>query len=167
MDGDHIHEFDIFESELFGGKTKTLIMPIAAYDAMPNDLRESLRLGHDVMFPENRRYAFVAWHAYERIRDDIEDAIDGLAFDRAKAAHNRDRSAAVPLEVVKLIDEGVTPLAAWRKHRGMRQAELAEASGVERSYVAHLEGGKRQGTPETLARLAKVLGCTVDDLIES
>jgi len=167
MDGDHIHEFDIFESELFGGKTKTLIMPIAAYDAMPNDVRESLRLGRDVMFPENRRYAFVAWHAYERIRDDIEDAIDGLAFDRAKAAHDRDPSGAVPLEVVKLIDEGATPLAAWRKHRGMRQAELAQASGVERSYVAHLEGGKRQGTPETLARLAKALGCAVDDLIES
>jgi DNA-binding Xre family transcriptional regulator len=142
-------------------------VPIAAWDALPSDVREGLCTDTDVDFAVNgdrRRFAIVRWRAYERIREDIEDALDGLAFDRAKEVHARE-GGATPLEVMRAIDEGRNPIAAWRNYRKMRQAGLAGAAGIERSYLSHLEGGARQGTPDTLARIARALGCRVEDLM--
>jgi DNA-binding Xre family transcriptional regulator len=149
------------------GRPGSVIVPIAAWDALPNEVREGLRADTDVEFAVNgdrRCFAIVRWQAYEQIREDIEDTLDGLAFDRAREAHERE-GGGTPIEVVQAIEEGRHPIAAWRKHRKMRQADLAGAAGIERSYLSHLESGTRQGTPDTLAHIARALGCRVEDLI--
>ena len=47
----------------------------------------------------------------------------------------------------------------WRRARGMTQAELAGASGVERSHLAKIERGDViEPRPATLRRLADALG---------
>lgn len=54
---------------------------------------------------------------------------------------------------------------ARRLDNEMSQEQLAEASGLERSYVGRLERGGSQPTLLALLKLAKGLECDVADLI--
>jgi DNA-binding XRE family transcriptional regulator len=58
-----------------------------------------------------------------------------------------------------------TPLAFWRKHRGMTQIELSQAAGISQPYLAQLEYGQREGAVSVYARLAKLLNVRIDDLV--
>lgn len=51
-----------------------------------------------------------------------------------------------------------------REATGLTQKALAEAAGISAPFLHDLENGNRNARPETWARIAKVLGCTVDDL---
>nr|WP_237400110.1 helix-turn-helix transcriptional regulator [Rhodovulum sulfidophilum] len=42
---------------------------------------------------------------------------------------------------------------------------MAEKAGVNRVTVAELETGRKQGSAQTLKKIADALGVTVDDLI--
>ena len=54
----------------------------------------------------------------------------------------------------------------WRRARGLTQAELSEASDVERSHLAKIERGEvEEPRPDTLRRLAEALGVEVLDLL--
>ena len=60
----------------------------------------------------------------------------------------------------------VKGLRWWRRARGLTQAELAEASGVERSHLAKIERGEvNEPRPDTLRRLAEALGVDVMHLL--
>jgi transcriptional regulator with XRE-family HTH domain len=56
-------------------------------------------------------------------------------------------------------------LLAWRKHRGMTQAELAARIGIARSYLTKIERGDRRYDQPFLEGAAEALGCTVQDLL--
>lgn len=60
----------------------------------------------------------------------------------------------------------MTGIYLIRKERGMTQIELARRVNLSQPYIHDLELGNRRGHPETLARIAKVLKCTVNDLKE-
>lgn len=51
-------------------------------------------------------------------------------------------------------------LAAWRRHRGMTQQQLADAVGTSGSVISELEAGKTKLSPKWLRRLAPVLNTT-------
>lgn len=51
-----------------------------------------------------------------------------------------------------------------REGKGLRQEELAHILGVSRSAVAMWETDKSYPRGETLAKLASVLDCTIDEL---
>jgi transcriptional regulator with XRE-family HTH domain len=51
-----------------------------------------------------------------------------------------------------------------RKARGMRQQDLAAASGLTRSSVANIESGRQDLTVASLIAFAKALGVTLDVL---
>lgn len=53
-----------------------------------------------------------------------------------------------------------------RKAKGWSKSKLAAYSGVARSYITELEHGKYIPTVYTLSRIAKALGCTMDELIK-
>jgi DNA-binding XRE family transcriptional regulator len=59
---------------------------------------------------------------------------------------------------------GVSHLAKnvrhWRIAAGLTQTAVAERSGMNRSYLSHLESGRRNPTLATLERLAKTLKVT-------
>lgn len=57
-------------------------------------------------------------------------------------------------------------LATLRKKRGMSQAKLAEAVGVEQPTIQRWESGKRLPDLDSLHRLATVLGVTPGALLE-
>ena len=58
-----------------------------------------------------------------------------------------------------------TPLAFWRGHRGLTQAELAGRVGIAQASLARAEIGRRGLKVETYARLAKVLRTRIEDLL--
>ena len=57
------------------------------------------------------------------------------------------------------------PMKACRIAAGMLQQEVAEAVGVDRSAVAHWESGKAMPRAEKLITLARLYGCSVEQLL--
>lgn len=56
--------------------------------------------------------------------------------------------------------------AKLRIQKGLTQQELADLVGVKRSTVAMWEKKKSFPRADKLIRLAKIYGCTVDDLLK-
>ena len=98
---------------------------------------------------------------YERLRafaEDGEDALAALAAEARIAAGE----GAVPGEVVKLmIEHGLPPLTAWRKYRGLTQAQLATRAGLSQVWVSRIEAGGGYGSRATRGKLAEALGAPV------
>lgn len=58
-------------------------------------------------------------------------------------------------------------LKLLREERGMNQSELAEASGVNQATISRIESGEmHQLKSDALKRLARVLGVTIDSLLD-
>ena len=98
---------------------------------------------------------------YERLRvlaEEGEDIADALAIEaRVKAGEGT-----MPGEVLGLmLDEGLSPLAAWRRYRGLSQAELARRAGLSQVWVGRIEAGGGYGTPKTRRKLAGALDAPV------
>lgn len=92
---------------------------------------------------------------------DLLDARDHAAAMRAVAA------GADTLTDAELDDylAAPTPLAYWRKRRGMTQAQLAASLAISQPYLAQLEAGKRTGDVTLYARLAEALQLRIEDLV--
>jgi len=66
-----------------------------------------------------------------------------------------DENEWVPHEVVEyLVDEQCSPAAAWRKHLGLTQTEVAKRIGITQAAYAQQETAKkpRKATREKIAR---------------
>ncbi len=57
-------------------------------------------------------------------------------------------------------------IAQLRKNAKMKQADLAEAMGVDRSTIAKWESGISSPKSAVLPKLANVLGCNIEKLFE-
>jgi transcriptional regulator with XRE-family HTH domain len=80
---------------------------------------------------------------------------------RAQAGEER-----IPARLARRLVEGEHPIRAWREHRGLTQAHLAERAGVGQSYVAMPEAGERKGAGTRLRAIARALGVELDDLAD-
>jgi DNA-binding XRE family transcriptional regulator len=58
-----------------------------------------------------------------------------------------------------------TPLAFWRRHRGLTQAALAAQVEIAQPSLAQAETGRRGLSVETYAKLAKALKVRIEDLL--
>lgn len=102
---------------------------------------------------------------YDRLREAAEDLADLQAYDRAKAALDTGEEELIPAASVERILDGENPVRVFRDLRGLTQKDLAEASGVNRVYIAEIETGKKRGSANALKALAEALRVSVDDLI--
>ncbi|MGV8854357.1 MAG: helix-turn-helix transcriptional regulator [Devosia sp.] len=98
---------------------------------------------------------------YEHLRQAAEDLADIEAYDRAIAAGEE----SIPAEYVNRMIDGESPLRVFRDLRGLTQAALATASGVNRVQIADIEAKRKTGSVATLRKLAASLGVTIDDLV--
>jgi DNA-binding XRE family transcriptional regulator len=70
----------------------------------------------------------------------------------------------VPNEVVKLsFERGVTPMAAWREHFGLTQAEVAARMGITQAAYAQVERVK-QPRKVTLEKASAAMGLELEQL---
>jgi DNA-binding XRE family transcriptional regulator len=108
--------------------------------------------------PSGERLVTMTAEAYQ----DLIDALDAAIAMREIAA------GAMPTvgeaDVAAYL-AAASPLAFWRKHRGMTQVALSQAAGISQPYLAQLENGRREATVTVYARLAKLLGVRIDDLV--
>jgi transcriptional regulator with XRE-family HTH domain len=58
-----------------------------------------------------------------------------------------------------------TPLAFFRKQRGMSQDTLAKRAGITQSYLSEIEIGRKSGDIRTLRKLADALKVSLDNLV--
>jgi DNA-binding XRE family transcriptional regulator len=103
---------------------------------------------------------------YERLVEEAEMLQDVRAYDEAKKAIAEGEEL-IPGEVTYAILDGGNPVRVWREHRGLTQQQLAEAVGISVPYLSQIESGKRRGSAEVLAAIAKELGLSLDDIVGS
>lgn len=71
---------------------------------------------------------------------------------------------AIPGKVVDLhFDKGLTPVAAWREHLRLTQAEVAVRMGVTQAAYAQMEAAKRP-RKATLEKIAAAMGLALEQL---
>ena len=101
---------------------------------------------------------------YERLREAAEDLADIAAYARAKAALASGADELIPADFANRLIAGENPVRVYRDFRGLTQAALSEASGVNRVQIANIESGTKRGSIDTLKKLAGALGVSLDDL---
>lgn len=102
---------------------------------------------------------------YEALLSAAEDAEDILVAERGLA-----RIASGQEELISdaEMDEYLgapTPLAFWRKKRGLTQAALAKTVGVTQAYLSEIESGKKEARVGVLKELSTTLKVSVDELV--
>jgi ribosome-binding protein aMBF1 (putative translation factor) len=101
-------------------------------------------------------------------------------YDRLLAAANEDAAdAAVAKKVIARNEEVLseaemdellaakTPLAFWRKKRGLTQTELAQAAEIAQGFLSEIESGLKTGDVKVLQRIATALEISLLDLVPS
>lgn len=63
----------------------------------------------------------------------------------------------MPSAVLGSILDGMSAIAAWRKYRGLTQAELAKRAGLSQVWIGRIEAGGGHGTPATRRKIAAAL----------
>lgn len=76
----------------------------------------------------------------------------------------RDVRFGTPPLVVAAIEDGCTPLRAWREYKGMTQVELSETANVQRTVISRIETRKNKPRWATLKKLADTLMIDPDQL---
>jgi ribosome-binding protein aMBF1 (putative translation factor) len=90
-----------------------------------------------------------------------EDAVDAVI---AKKAIARDEETLSEAEVDELL-AARTPLAFWRKKRGLTQTDLAKAAGIAQGFLSEIESGLKTGDLTVLQRIAIALEISLLDLV--
>ncbi len=97
-------------------------------------------------------------------------AAEDLADSKAVAAFRRKLEAGeeelVPSEIVDRILNGESRIKVWREHRGLTSKALADRAGIAQGFLSQIETGRREGTIDTLLKIAAELHLAVDDLVE-
>jgi transcriptional regulator with XRE-family HTH domain len=63
-------------------------------------------------------------------------------------------------------EELATKIRKLRTQKEWSQEELADRAGLHRTYISHLENGKRQISVETLCKIAAGLGISSSELMK-
>jgi len=53
-----------------------------------------------------------------------------------------------------------------REENNMTQGDIVRATGIDRSYMSALEGGKQNPTLETIKKIAQALEVSMDQLLK-
>jgi DNA-binding XRE family transcriptional regulator len=99
-------------------------------------------------------------------RAEYEELLGRASHDAENADARKAELAAdgvvLPPEVSAAILRGDSRLKAIRNWRDETQQHLAFKTGIGQGYLSDLENGRRTGTPDTIAKLAKALKAPVE-----
>jgi len=115
--------------------------------------------------PNGDRMAVIPVEEYERLVEAAEETTDVRAYDEAKRRLASGQDELLPSAMVNRILDGENALRVWREHRGLTLKELADKAQVSAPFVSQIEKGQREGSVETMRKLADALRISVDDLI--
>lgn len=89
----------------------------------------------------------------KHLADDRADLVDA----RAAEAGIAEGDGTMPGAVLAAILDGHSPVAAWRRYRGLSQADVAQRAGLSQVWISRIESGSGHGTPATRHKLAAAL----------
>jgi DNA-binding XRE family transcriptional regulator len=115
--------------------------------------------------PNSEEMVLLSVAEYERLIEAAEDLRDSGIAERSRREIEAGAEELLTHAEVKEMLAARTPLAFWRKKRGMTQAALAKDTGVAQGFLSEIESGQKPGTAATLKKIADALRITVDDLI--
>lgn len=95
--------------------------------------------------------------------EEVEDERDALAITLARIESMNEEP--IPGDIVWRISAGELPVAVWREHRGLTQADLAAAACVDLGVIRSIEA--REGEPGfyATAEIARVLRVEMEMLL--
>lgn len=102
------------------------------------------------------------WEALIEAIEDTEDLAAVAAYKHEKATGTL---RTVPAAFVARLIGGESPVRLWREHRGLTLTALAGQSGVKPGYLSEIENRLKPGSAATLAKLARALDVSLDDLL--
>jgi mRNA interferase RelE/StbE len=102
---------------------------------------------------------------YDRLRLAAEELDELQAYDGVQADLASGADELIPADFAKRMIGGESPVRVYRELRKMNQSRLADSAGVNRVQLIDIEAGRKNGSVETLRKLANALGVTIDDLI--
>jgi ribosome-binding protein aMBF1 (putative translation factor) len=90
-----------------------------------------------------------------------EDATDAAVAKKAVARNEETLSEAEMDELLA----ARTPLAFWRRKRGLTQADLAKMAEIAQGFLSEIENGLKTGDVTVLQRIAIALEISLLDLV--
>ena len=115
--------------------------------------------------PSGERMVLVSEADYKELleaKETMEDLAAIAEFTRKLEAGEEEL---IPSEIVERLLSGENRIRVWREHRGLSSADLAEKAAIAPAYLSQIETGKRDGTIETMRKIAAALNLTLDDLV--
>ena len=107
--------------------------------------------------PDGTEMVILRATEYERLKALAEEGKD-IADANAVLARIKAGEGTMPGEVLDLIlDEGLHPVAAWRRYRGLSQAALARKARLSQVWISRIERGGGYGSRATRQGLAEAL----------
>lgn len=94
-----------------------------------------------------------------------EDAADAETLRRSIARVESGEEETFTSDEVDAFLAAKTPLAFFRKKRGLSQDDLAKRAGITQGYLSEIEAGHKSGDVQTLRKLADTLKVTLDSLV--
>lgn len=98
-------------------------------------------------------------------RDEYEGLCDAIIAGRRVRQLAEGKEELLPSEDLDAYLAAATPLAFWRKKRGLKQSELARDIGVSQNFLSDVERGKAIGDVVLYAKLANRLAVAIEDLV--
>jgi DNA-binding Xre family transcriptional regulator len=102
---------------------------------------------------------------YDALLDALEDAADVAAIRETDARIAAGEADLIPFAIVERLHAGEVPVRVWREHRGMTARALAAAAGIPASYLCEIEAGRKPGSLQAMAALARALEVDMEDLV--
>lgn len=117
-----------------------------------------------IMTPSGEELAIlpaVDFRAMEAVMEDRADAQAVAAF-RERLAKGEEEL--IPADVANRIVDGENKVRAWREYRGLTARDLAAKAEISPAYLSQIESAARDGSFDTIKKIAAALAITVDDL---
>jgi DNA-binding XRE family transcriptional regulator len=118
-----------------------------------------------IITPSGERMVILPEDEFQSLVEAVENAQDAAAVKAFEIRLASGDEELLPAELANAILDGANPTRAWREYRGMTIKSLAQSAGIAPAYLSQLETGQRDGTIETMKKLAATLKVTIDDLV--
>jgi DNA-binding XRE family transcriptional regulator len=104
---------------------------------------------------------------YEALIERLEDIADIAALDDLEARLVSENALVdyLPADLVERLIGGESPVRIWREHRGLSAQALARIAKLTPSYVSEIETGRKPGSLNAMAKIARALGVSLEDLV--
>jgi DNA-binding Xre family transcriptional regulator len=101
---------------------------------------------------------------YKALVRHVAAAADAMQIREAEARVAAGEDEYVPVELTRRLMAGEVPVRVWRQHRGMSARALAARAGISAAYLSQIETGKKPGSFDAMAKLARALDVDMEDL---